>query len=182
MNDKSLSRLYRLVTAKRTAVEIDAEELVAAVSGEADVSGREAVASKLAVSPRHADLGRLLRALQPASAELAEGVRRRGSAHPSRHREAARPGHRMRVPHRPLRWAGGLAACLAVALGVVGIWHGRTGDLHRDGVASARTAQLPDRIFTSQDRIFASNDHREHPRKQRHGGDEVFRADFSAGG
>lgn len=179
LNDRSLSRLYRLFTAKRTtAVEVDAEELATAVSGNADASNREAVASKLAISPRHADLARMLHALQPASAELAESVRRRGSLHPQRGRDA-RPSHvPRRASHRPLRWVGGLAACLALTLGVVGVWHGKTGEsYHRNVVAAVTTA--PDRIFTSQDRIFASNDNHEHHQKSTRDGDKLFHGDFS---
>lgn len=177
MNDQSLSRLYRLLTARRgEAVEADAAELSAVVAGEADASRRDAAAAKLAASARHADLARLLRALQPASAELAESVRRRGSVHPQRSREARPQHHARRASHRPLRWAGGLAACLALTLGVVGAWHGKTGGVHRDTVASV---QRQDRIFTSQDRIFSASD--DAARHRSNNGDELFRGDFSGG-
>lgn len=178
MNDNSLSRLYRRLTAQRgETVEADAAELSAVVAGEADASRREAAAAKLAASARHADLARMLRALQPASAELADGVRRRGSAHPQRSREARPQHHARRASHHPLRWAGGLAACLALTLGVVGVWHGsRNGGMHRDTVASV---QKPDRIFTSQDRIFAASDDAAH--RGSNAGDELFRGDFSGG-
>lgn len=182
MNDMSLSRLFRRLTAQRSpAVEVDADELSAAVVGEGDASGREAVATKLADSPRYADLARMLNALQPASAELAEGVRRRGSAHPQRSREVRPVHHARRASHRPLRWVGGLAACLAVALGVAGVWHGKVDAPHRNVVASVTTAQAPDRIFTSQDQIFASNDVPAHHLKSKHGGDKLFHGDFSGG-
>ena len=181
MNDNSLSRLYRRLTSARSA-DLAADELVAAVSGEADATRREAVAAKLATSAPEADLARLLNALQPASAELAEGVRRRGSAHPQRSREARPAHHARRVSHRPLRWVGGMAACLAVALGIVGVWHGKVdAPHHRNVVASASTAQMPDRIFTSQDRIFSSNDASEHHLSSKHGADKLFRTDFSGG-
>lgn len=181
MNDNSLSRLYRRLTSARS-VDVAADDLVATVSGEADAARREAVAARLAASAPEADLARLLNALQPASAELAEGVRRRGSAHPQRSREARPAHHARRVSHRPLRWVGGMAACLAVALGIVGVWHGKM-DAPRDHdvVASASRAQAPDRIFTSQDRIFSSNDAPGHHAPSKHGADKLFRTDFSRG-
>lgn len=176
--DASLSRLYRRMTAQgASAAEITADDLVAAASGEAD----EAIAAKLALSPRHADLARLLRELEPASAELATSVRRQGCAHPHKAREAQRPSHRERpAARRRARWFGGFAAaaCLALSLGVVGIWHGKmAAPRHHDVVASS-PVPATDRIFTSDDRIFASNE-RPHHAKPARGGDELFRGDFS---
>lgn len=181
MNDNSLSRLYRQLTSARSA-DVGTDELVAAVSGEADTARREAVAAKLAVSASQSDLARMLNALQPASAELAEGVRRRGSAHPQRSREARPAHHARRASHRPLRWVGGMAACLAVALGIVGVWHGKVdAPHHRDTVASVSAARLPDRIFTSQDRIFSANDASAHRQSPNRATDKLFRTDFSGG-
>jgi hypothetical protein len=182
MNEHSLSRLYRRLTAQRVEIaEADAGELSAVADGTVDAARRETAAAKLAASARHADLARMLRALQPASVELSGQVRRRGSAHPQRSREARPQHHARRISHRPLRWVGGLAACLALTLGVVGVWHGdaRRGNVdsaHHDSMASA---QRPDRIFTSQDRIFAGNDGASH--RESGGRDELFRGDFSGG-
>lgn len=179
MNEHSLSRLYRQLTAQRVEIaEADSAELNAVAEGSADAGRREVTAAKLAASARHADLARMLRALQPASVELADQVRRRGSAHPQRSREARPQHHARRVSHRPLRWVSGLAACLALTLGVVGVWHGgarhgKNGSAHHDTVAST---QKPDRIFTSQDRIFAGSDDAS---RRASGGDELFRGDFS---
>lgn len=182
MNNTSLSRLYRRLTSTRAqSVAIDAADLVSVSSGDAgDMAAerRDAVVARLAESPRDADLARMLHALQPASAALAGKVNdRRSSAHPMRDR-VARPMHAARrAPHRQLRWAGGLAACLAVALGV-GMWHNRPVENWQNVATSVTTAQLPDRIFTSRDKIFASSEGGAHHQRAR-GGDELFRGDFS---
>lgn len=176
--DASLSQLYRRMTAQR-ADAVGVDELAAVAAGSAD----ETIAAKLAASSRHADLARLLRELEPASAELAESVRRQGCAHPQRGRDAARPAHRGRhVVHRGARWLGGFAAaaCLALALGVVGLWHGRMEAPHSPETTAAVAPDKADRIFTSNDRIFSANDMSRHAKSTR-GGDELFRSDFAGG-
>lgn len=186
MNDKtlnglpskgaSLSQLYRRMTVQSAqAAEIEADELVAAASGKAD----EALLTRLASSPVHADLTRLLRDLEPASAELAGSVHRHGRAHPQRDRAVSRPAHQGRhAAHRGARWFRGLAAAagLAMALGIVSLWHGHMQAPHPSANVASSTA--PDRIFTSNDRIFASNEP-PHAAAPRHGHDKVFRGDFS---
>ncbi|GAA0718326.1 hypothetical protein [Dokdonella soli] len=189
MKDMSLSSLYRRLVSARPQPDVDAADLVAVVSadegsGELSARHRDAVVEKLAASPQHADLARMLRALKPASEALATSMNEhRHGAHPLRAREQQRlaAGARRGHVHR-LRWAAGLAACLAVALGVFA-WHHEDGQ-HLMTAGTARTAPLPDRIFTSSDRIFASSSGEAgHGESARHGGgDEVFRGRFSAGG
>lgn len=187
MNEMSLSRLYRRLTAQRdqaVVTEADTADFVAVASGEAEAlppAQRAAVAATVASSPRHADLARLLRALRPESEALAGALAdRRSAAHPMRHRDA-RPLHAARRNARhPLRWVGSIAACFAFALGVV-IWHDRpTSHDWNNVTTSVATVQRSDRIFTSQDRIFAASDARG---SRPHSGhrDELFRGDFSGG-
>lgn len=183
MNDMSISSLYRRLVANRPRPDLDPADLVDAVSADPDRTGlpaarHAAVADALASSAGHAGLARMLRALRPASAELAERVNeRRRVAHPLRDRHARPAAPARRIHVRRLRWAGAAAACLAVVLGLWSSQHAavRTGDR----VAAVRAAPLPDRIFTSRDRIFAwsSDTHAGH-----RGGDEVFHGGFASGG
>ncbi|NCT68206.1 MAG: hypothetical protein GXC76_11295 [Rhodanobacteraceae bacterium] len=177
MNEMSLSRLYRRLALARPAPAVDAAELVDALAGEAPC---ETIATQLAASPAHADLARMLRALQADSEALAADVTatRRG-AHPLRPRSVR---HHAAAPRRvahPLRWAGGLAACLAVALGVVGIWHGERAKQWDDVAAASQSVVRPDRIFTTRDRIFASAEPAG-AHASGHGGDELFRGGFGS--
>lgn len=175
-NGASLSQLYRRMAQQGVdAAGIDADGLVAAASGQVD----EALANALAGSPAHADLARLLRELEPASAELADSVRRQACIHPQRDRAASRPVHQgRRVARRGARWFGGLAvaAGLAMALGIVGLWHGPLQSPHVP--ETAHVASAPDRIFASNDRIFAASESA-HPAASPHGRDKLFRGDFS---
>ena len=136
MNDRSLSQLYRRLSAERPALP-------------------------------EAELGRLLRELEPESEALAAAVNAlRRPAHPVRAR-----GQRF-ATHRPaaLRWVGSLAACCALAVGAFAL-HGHRAT-HWDEVASnSTTAAAPDRIFASN-----------MPHEKTLHGDELFRSDFSTGG
>lgn len=124
----------------------------------------------------------MLRALRPESQLLADGVKQlhRGAVHPLRSRES-RPAAGARRGHlRGLRWAGALAASLVVALGA---WSWQRGEHAHPQLASVvRSAPLPDRIFTTNDEIFAASGDVRGRRAQRARGDELFRGDFSAGG
>lgn len=181
MNGLSLSRLHRRMTAARPRPAIDAVDLADGLP--ADESQRDALAAKLAASPAHADLARMLRALEADSQALARDVavaRRRSIAHVVPLREA-RPaagarrsqGHRLQG-HR-LRWAGAMAASLAVALG---LWaeHGRR---HEPAVAAQAVAPQSDRIFASHDVIFATTSDRRHAAPAAPAKDDLFRSDFS---
>ncbi|MEO6690063.1 MAG: hypothetical protein ABIS07_10450 [Dokdonella sp.] len=148
MNEMSLSGLYRRLVSERP-------------QDNADVA--------------HANLARMLRALQPESEKLAEQVsERRRTAHPVRQREqrvaaGARRNH--------VRWAGSIAASLAVVFGLL-TWQGAR--IHTNANVAMSTAPAPDRIFTTRDHIFASTVDTKLAGHAR--GDELFRGSFSSGG
>jgi hypothetical protein len=153
MNEMSLSRIYKLLASK-TAHPLQAED----------------------------DLARMLRALQPESEALAADVARlQRPAHPLRARAVRVAGDARRGSARPLRWVGSLAACLALVVGVFAL-RGQQEAHWNNVTAAAGTAALPDRIFTSNDVIFASSDHAARRPIATSAGDEVFHTDFSAGG
>lgn len=184
MNTKSLSSLYRRMTAN-TVRGVDADALLAALEGRpADAGKRTAAVDALADSAAHADLARMLGALQSDSETLAADVRRVRTAMPARAQRERRHGHASRV-----RWAAPLAACMTLVVAVFafqerGAFHER-GTQHRantwnDVVASTHTVVQHDRAFTNRDEIFSSSDD-----TARHASalpDEVFRSDFSEGG
>jgi hypothetical protein len=123
-----------------------------------------------------AELGRLLRELQPESEALAAEVARvQRPSHPLRARELrAATGGRRRAA--PARWIGALAACLALAIGVFSLRELHT-ERWSNVAGAAHSISQPERIFGSNDRIFAaSND-----RVTLLPGDELFRGSFSGG-
>ncbi|MEO5622693.1 MAG: hypothetical protein ABIQ78_04670 [Dokdonella sp.] len=148
MNEMSLSSLYRRLVSERPQDDTDAA---------------------------HSSLARMLRALRPESEALADKVNeRRRTSHPVRQREprvaaGARRNH--------VRWAGSIAASLAVVFGLLA-WQGSRMQTHSP-VASS-TAPAPDRIFTTSDHIFASTDDKKQAGQAR--GDELFSGNFSSGG
>ena len=187
MNEMSLSRLYRRLTSQRAQPAVSVEDLVEAAApsvgaGSIDDARRTRVATHLAESPPQVDLVRMLRALQPASESLARDVSdsRRSTAHPPRGREQRVAGgaRRSQSVHR-LRWAGGVAACLSIALG---LWSWHHADMAQQAAVAAAMQRAPstDRIFVSNDTIFTSSS--EAGRQKQHvggGGDELFRGYFS---
>lgn len=188
MNDMSLSSLYRRLMSGRTQPELDAQQLASVVVESADTldaERRSAVVAALATSPRQADLARMLKALAPVSEKLAESVdKSRRATHPQRMRTArpaagARRGH----PHYH-RWAAGIAACLAVTLGL-SLWHVEKAQHERHHITASTHATGPvsssDRIFTSEDVIFAASEELQHRQPAQHG-DELFRGNFAVGG
>lgn len=184
MNDMSLSSLYRRMTS-RSAAEVDAAELVATATGaELAPDRREAVAAALAGSAAHASLARMLRDLQPDSEALAEAVgTRRRALHPLRSRETrvAAGARRHHGRGHGLRWVGALAACFVFAF-ALNFRHGEAPTHWNDVAASATSTVLPDRIFTTRDRIFAASD--DAPRGRGGDGpqDQLFQANFAIGG
>jgi len=143
MNDRSLSSLYRRLSAERPALP-------------------------------EAELGRLLRELEPESEALATAVAAlQRPAHPARLRE-----RRFAAARRPaaLRWVGSLAACCALVVGAFAL-HGHQAARWNVASSSSSTPAAADRIFSTNDRIFASNLPHETVRS-----DELFRTDFSSGG
>lgn len=183
MNDMSLSRLYRRLVSTRPHPAVDDAELVDALAPEAPAAEvdarRAATIEKLASSPAHSALARMLRALRPESEALASQVNeRRRVAHPLRQREQRVAAGARR---HPVRWAGSIAAAMALAFGLV-TWQG-TQTQHRDNVAAASSkgAASSDRIFTSQDRIFAFSVDAASGAHSR-ASDEMFHGSFSSGG
>lgn len=119
-----------------------------------------------------AQLGRLLRELEADSEALAADVARlHRPAHLPRGREVRVATHR-RVA-APLRWISGMAACLALALGVLAI-HGQQAVRWRNVAADAHSVAVVDR----GDQIFASGVDGVVPAAS----DEIFRGTFSARG
>lgn len=183
MNDMSLSRLYRRLVSSRPQPDVEAADLVSVADDGARALSerhRDAVVAKLADSARHADLTRMLRALKPESEALATSVgEQRRAAHPQ-HARGQRPAAGARRGHlHGLRWAAGMAACLAV---VLGLWSREHADVAQGVVAGSRTTTLPDTIFASNDRIFSTVDDSRHRGAPSHRGDEVFRGGFAVGG
>ncbi len=113
MTESRLSHLYRSSTQPQTLSAralIDAETAVRAAQGRVVPHERDEVAAALAGSSAHADLVQFLRALEPASAELAQGLAR-SAMHESR--ESRRRAHR-RMPQRGWQWSAVAASLVAV--------------------------------------------------------------------
>ncbi len=178
MTESSLSQLYRSSTRSQTLSAralIDAETAVRAAQGRVVPHERDDVAAALAGSSAHADLVQFLRALEPASAELAQGLAR-SATHESRERRAR--GAHQRVPQRGWQWgavaAGVVAAIALLVVRDAGQPHGTqqaqlpqgaSADAIFDGRLETAVAghAAPDRIFqasggdeVAQDRIFSA--------------------------
>lgn len=181
MNTMSLSRLYRRMTVAAPVREVDADALLAALERRpADAARRTAAVESLAGSAAHADLARMLCALQSDSEALATDVRRTRTAMPARVNRERRHAHASRV-----RWAAPLAACMTLVVAVFA-FHER-GARHQanawhDVVASTHSATQRDRTFTTRDEIFSSSDDGASHHAAAKLPDEVFRSDFSEGG
>ncbi len=179
MTDRSLSSLYRRLSAQRQDPAhdlLDADTLVAAAAGTLRGDRRDEVAARLSRSDLQTDLVRLLRDLAPAAEALADGI---GARERSGHRRGSRTlQHAHAARSRPtLRWAG-LAACLVVALGALGLHQHRVQTEEAAMAAAMEAASRPDRIFTSVDRIFSA------PIESASGtdaADGVFRSNFNGG-
>lgn len=179
MTDRSLTNLYRRLNVQSgtgAADLLDADTLIAAAAGTLRGDRRDDVAMRLSRSDVQTDLVRLLRDLAPAAAELAQGV---GERQIAAHTRSGRPlrhaqGMRNRVG---LRWAG-LAACLAVALGIVSVHQLRVRSDEAAMAAAMQAASRPDRIFTSVDHIFSG---KVEARADANAGDAVFRSNFNGG-
>jgi len=133
---------------------------------------RRLAASRAA--PAEARLGAMLRELEADSEALAADVARlRRPAHAVRGRDRRHATDR-RVA-APLRWISGLAACLAVTLGVLAI-QGQPSVRWRNVSADVRSVAAPAHALRG-DRIFASGGEAAAP-----AGDVIFRGSFSARG
>lgn len=187
MNEMSLSRLYRRLTSQREHPVANVDDLVDIAAPSAgvdtiDAERRARVAARLAESSAEVDLARMLRAMHPVSESLARDVRdsRRAAVHPPRGREQRIALGTRRSRHvRGLRWVGGIAACLSIALGLWS-WHHADEAPQASVAAAVRSAASSDRIFVSSDTIFSSSSD-VGPQTQSLGrrGDELFRGHFS---
>lgn len=190
MNELSLSRLYRRLTSAPAQSDMDAADLADVVTGDVDSADvadarHDAIVARLATSAPHAALARMLVALKPSSASLAETMNRhrRNNAHPVRVREMRPAAGALRGRVHRLRWVGAIAACACAAV-VLGMWSHQHEQTQDEGIAT-RSAVAPasDRIFTSRDEIFASSDAAMHHRRAHaRADDELFHGSFSAGG
>ncbi|MBL0162861.1 MAG: hypothetical protein IPP82_04165 [Xanthomonadales bacterium] len=176
MIEQSLSKLYQQMSlqAQAGSAELfDGETLLAAAAGTLSGDRRDEVAARLSRSPLQTDLVRMLHELAVDSAVVADAVNERCSIAHSRggrrlrHNGGNAPRHSTR-----LRWVG-LAACLMLVFGFV-LWQPHSSQ-PADGDTMAATK--PDRIFTSQDRIFAAND----ASASQGVGDSVFQSSFNGG-
>lgn len=149
MTKRSLSELYREMNAHAplsARALIDSETAVRASRGRVVPHERLEVAGALATSTAHADLVRLLRALEPASADLAQSLAQTAPVHEHRERHQ-RVAHGRRHGERGWQW-GALAASLVAA---VALFAAR-GNIHGigDEAAFAKLHSQPaDSIFGS---------------------------------
>ena len=149
MNKPSLSQLYRQQTLRPTLSAralLDSETAVRAATGRVVPHERAEIAQALAGSAAHADLVRLLHALAPASAELAQSLAQHAPVHEQRERPS-RLAHGRRQDRRGWQWG----AIAAVFVAAVALFAART-SVHGLGDQSA-LAQLPQQ---SADGIFGS--------------------------
>jgi len=178
-DDRSLSRLYRRLAAARPPMGAGAGEVAAAMGGEPlDAKRQAALAQALGDSPAHVRLAGMLDALRAESGVLAAdvaAVRAPRPAHPSRLRPVRTAVAAPRRAHYGVRWAGALAAGLALALGI-GTWQQQR-EAAPTVARITHPATLPDRIFVSNDHIFAALDApAQRPAPAR---DRLFRSNFS---
>jgi len=182
MTKPSLSNLYRQ-SANLPVDALDADTLVRAAAGTLSADQAEAVAQVLASSPVHADLARMLRALEPAAVALARDTalvhapdHARRSHGDRRHASAARRERRG-------GWQlGAVAACLIAG---VALWTSRPH--HMPSQDDTALAVRDDVIFdaSSMDRlalepsthdvIFRGSGAEDRP-------DEIFSARLGKGG
>ena len=146
---RSLSERYREMNAHAplsSRALIDSETAVRASHGRVVPHERLEVASALAASTAHADLVRMLRALEPASAELAQSLAQSAPVHEHRERHQ-RVAQGRRHGERGWQW-GALAASLVAA---VALFAAR-GNIHGIGDEAALAklhSQPADSIFGS---------------------------------
>ncbi|UXI67612.1 hypothetical protein [Tahibacter amnicola] len=178
MTKPSLSQLYREMTAAPTLSAralIDAETAVRASAGRVVPHERDAVAAALAGSAAHADLTRLLRALEPASTDLARSLAHAAPVHEVRERHT-RSARGRRGEERGWQW-GAIAASLVAAVALFAARSGQP-ELGNQSVLARMQDKSADEIFSGgaesrfaqadviyrftdgegvTDRIFASN-------------------------
>lgn len=166
----SLSHLYRHMNANLRVDTLDVDTLMRSAAGTVPADRVEAVAETLAASPVHADLVRLLRALEPAAAALArEATLATALQHTHRGHGDRRAAAGARRDRRGWQ-LGALAACLIAG---VTLWTSRPhpAPLADDASLAARgdvifDASSADRVATASaqtDVIFRGNGSEDHP-------------------
>ena len=169
MNERSLSALYRRLTAGPAPLALDAETVASAADGTLAADGRDSAAEILARSPREAALARMLGALKGESEALAADVAR--TTRESTHRRQARTERRVASGRRHAgvtRWATALAACLIAVVGVFSVRH-----------STAPTAPTQTHAIAKADRISHFGMEADGAASK---SDELFHSDFSGGG
>ena len=168
MTDKSLSALYRRLTASSAPLALDADALASAAAG---APASDQVAEVLSRSPREAALVRMLGALRAESETLAAGVAR--TTRETTHRRHARTEYRVAAGRRHsgvTRWATALAACLVAVVGVFSLRHSAVPTMQPQ--AQVHAIAKADRIsHFGMEQASATGKP-----------DELFRSDFSGGG
>ncbi|MBN8728210.1 MAG: hypothetical protein J0H15_11000 [Xanthomonadales bacterium] len=186
MNTHSLSATYRHLCSRRKALPTGSAELASALAGERGAT--PAALEALAGEPGMAELAALLRELAPASASLAGEVSRLQRAHPQRSRRgAAHPQRRHHGHGARQRWLGGIAACLAVAFGLVMTTRpvDDAGPWQDVAATSSSVAQAGHILASREDVIFAASGEapaRHAPARHQQAPDTLFRGTFALGG
>lgn len=177
MNRPSLSQLFQSATAPQTLSAralVDADTALRAANGRIVPHERNEVVAALEGSSAHADLVRFLRALEPASAELAHGLAHGAAVHEGRER-SGRGAHGRRTREKGWQWGAVAASFIAAAalfvarhdnpaiVGEAMMAHqpAAAGDLIFDGSLERRVAHQSagDAIFSDddmEDRLFSA--------------------------
>lgn len=176
MTDLQLAQLYRRLTMNAGPGDIDGAQLLDCLQGNLSDAGRNALLAQVAGSSASADVARLLNALAADSSQLAAQVdslkthQLPAAAH-SRGR-SQRVANGRRTARVSAAWLS-VAACLVA---VIGVWNM---DRNTSNVLDTQMAQpaaaLPDVIFASDDRIFASTTESPAPAVQ----DRLFSSRFA---
>lgn len=176
MIEQSLSKLYRRmnVQGQAGAAELfDADTLVAAAAGTLSGDRRDEVAARLSRSAAQTDLVRMLHELTADATVVADAVNTRASlAHVRAGRRVRHVADKAYRHAASIRWVA-LAASLVLVFGFV-FWQPQSDPSANNAMTAVAK---PDRIFTSQDRIFAAVE----VSTAHSGSDGVFQSNFNDG-
>lgn len=171
MTKPSLSQLYQVLTAPQSLSAralVDADTALRAAAGRIVPHERTEVVDALAGSAAHADLVRLLGALEPSSAQLAHCLAQAAPTHGLRER-SQRSAHGRRGRERGWQW-GAMAASVVAALALFAAHSGQ----HTPMASQSALAHL--QVAAAQpDSIFAAVETQPSAR-----GDQIFR--YGGGG